>query len=227
VSSAEAIAATLSRAHGVAKSDHASAIILVSWGAMRVLVTGFGPFGPHASNPSTDVAHALHGAEHEGVYFVAFAPLPVLYAEAATAACTAARHLGADAILALGLAATTTQVRVERRARNQATAAAADAAGRSCAGVLAEAGGEPALLTSLDADAIARDLVAAGLECVPSDDAGGYVCNDLYYRLLAAARRGEAPSRILFVHLPENAAEQSALPEALARAVARAIRVSL
>ena len=191
---------------------------------MRVLVTGFAPFSSHASNPSTDVAHALHGVEVEGTYFVAFAPLPVLYAEAAAATCTAAASIRADAIVALGLADTTAHIRIERGARNHATTTSPDAAGRVCAGLPAEAGGDDALLTSLDVDAIARDLTAKGLVCAPSDDAGGYVCNDLYYRLLAASRRGEAPSRILFVHVPSNAAALTELPSALAHAITRALR---
>lgn len=191
---------------------------------MRVLVTGFAPFGPHASNPSTNLAHALHGMEHEGAYFVAFAPLPVLYAEAAKAARTAAMHIQADAIVAIGLAAATGHVRIERQARNLSSATAPDAAGRLCADVVIESGGHDALLTSLDADAIASEIAATGIACAVSEDAGDYVCNDLYYRLLAAARRGEAPSRILFVHIPENAAELTDLPTTLARAVAKALQ---
>lgn len=191
---------------------------------MRVLVTGFAPFGSHASNPSTDVAHALHGLEHEGTYFVAFAPLPVLYEEAAAAACVAAASIRADAIVALGLADRTPHVRIERHARNRATTSAPDAAGCVRMGALAEEGGDDVLTTTLDIDTISRELAAKGIECAPSDDAGGYVCNDLYYRLLAASRRGEAPSRILFIHLPANAATLTELPDALAQAIARALK---
>ena len=41
----------------------------------------------------------------------------------------AAQHIGADAVVALGLAATTAHVRIERQARNHASADAGDAAG--------------------------------------------------------------------------------------------------
>jgi pyroglutamyl-peptidase len=194
---------------------------------MRVLVTGFAPFGGHAENPSTAVARALDGVEVEGIRFVALAPLPVRYAEAAALALTTAHALGADAIVALGLAAATTHVRVERRAHNRATAPEPDAAGRVCASEDAEPGGAASLATALDTDAIVCRLGAAGLACAPSDDAGGYVCNDLYYRLLTASARGDGPAHVLFVHVPSDADQLAALPGALAAAVAAALPRSL
>lgn len=191
---------------------------------MRVLVTGFAPFGSHSVNPSTAIAHALDGIERDGVAFVAHAPLPVRYAEAAEAALDAARQRRVDAIVALGLAAGTSHVRIERRAHNRATAREPDAGGRVCAAEDAEPGGAVSLTTTLDADAIVNDLESAGLACAPSDDAGGYVCNDLYYRLLAAAARGDGPNHVLFVHVPSEADRLVALPGALARAVATALQ---
>jgi pyroglutamyl-peptidase len=190
---------------------------------MRVLVTGFAPFGGHAENPSSAVARALDGVEFEGVRFLALAPLPVRYAEAAELALTTARTLQADAVVALGLAAGTAYVRVERRALNRATAPDPDGAGRVCADEDAVPGGATSLATGLDTELIVSRLGAAGLACAPSDDAGGYVCNDLYYRLLAAASRGEGPEHILFVHVPLDADRLVTLPGALAAAVAAAL----
>jgi pyroglutamyl-peptidase len=190
---------------------------------MRVLVTGFGPFGGHTTNPSTAVAHALDGLECDGVTFVARAPLPVRFAEAAEAALDAARALRVDAIVALGLAAGTPHVRIERRAKNRATAHEPDAAGRVCAAEEAEPGGAESLATPLDADAFVQHLESDGFACAPSDDAGGYVCNDLYYRLLSAAARGEGPAHVLFVHIPSDADRLAPLPGALASAIVDAL----
>jgi pyroglutamyl-peptidase len=191
---------------------------------MRVLVTGFAPFGGHAVNPSTAVALALDGLVRDGVTFVARAPLPVRYAEAAAVALDAARALEAEAIIALGLAAGTSHVRIEQRARNRASASEPDAAGRVCAAEEAEPGGPESLATALDTDTVVRALEACGLACAPSDDAGGYVCNDLYYRLLSASARGDGPAHVLFVHIPSNADQLTALPDALATAIVGALQ---
>ena len=60
-------------------------------------------------------------------------------------------------------------------------------------------------------------LFAAGIYSFASDDAGGYVCNDLFYRLLHAG----APT--LFVHIPEHLdVRRAAAP--FARGIARAAR---
>ena len=57
----------------------------------------------------------------------------------------------------------------------------------------------------------------AGLACAPSDDAGGYVCNHLYYHALAALDEAGAETRALFVHIP--ALTGSALAETSAAAL--------
>jgi pyroglutamyl-peptidase len=182
---------------------------------VRVLVTGFGPFLSHERNPSEALARALDGVEAAGVVFVGHAPLPVEYGRAAEEALAAARRAGAEAIAALGLAAGTPHLRVEIVGRNQATAAAPDAAGAVRAGLPAEPGGPAARRTDVAVEDVVAYLQAAGFAAVASDDAGGYVCNDLYYRLLGAGLP------VVFVHVPEDADALPGLGTALAEALAR------
>lgn len=188
-----------------------------------VLVTGFAPFGGATANPSSDVARALDGHRVGDVRFVAHAPLAVTYGESTLAALAAARHIGADAILAIGVAGGTTHVRIERRAANAASAPEPDAKGERRKDLRADDAGPLARHTALDVGRIAACLRDAGLDAVTSDDAGGYVCNDLYYRLLSAAVRLDGPRHVIFVHVPANAAGLTGLPPALARAFAHAL----
>lgn len=157
-------------------------------------MTGFGPFLHHAVNPSADVARALDGRRRRGVRFEA-AVLPVRHAEAARIATRRAR--GAAAVLALGLAGKATRVRVEALGRNLCTSDKPDDRGEIRVGQVLVGGG-PARLAGLPGDAVREALHARGIATEGSRDAGGYVCNDLYYRLLCAG----VPT--LFVHLPPD-----------------------
>lgn len=189
---------------------------------MNVLVTGFGPFLGHRVNPSDAIARRLDGRRFSGVSWVACSPLPVVFAEAASVALEAAARAGADAICALGLAATESVIRVERCARNAATAASPDARGTLREGELTRLGGPDRLETSVDTRAIVEALQRAGIQARSSDDAGGYVCNDLYYRLLDAASSAGpshhvAPSRVVFIHVPPGSDGEPGLVEGLGR----------
>lgn len=81
------------------------------------------------------------------------------------------------------------------------------------------AGAPGALAATLDAAPIHAALAARGIPTEHSRDAGGYVCNDLFFRLL------HARCRALFVHLP---AEVDVLRVAhpLADGIARAVIAS-
>ncbi|MFO0618936.1 MAG: pyroglutamyl-peptidase I [Polyangiaceae bacterium] len=190
---------------------------------MRVIVTGFGPFLENAVNPSDALARELDGAKLGRLRTFAESPLPVVFGDAARRVLARAAKEEADAVLCLGLSARETCLRVERAAKNRATSLDADARGEVRAGRPAIEGGPETLETAIDADAFARALHERGVASAVSDDAGGYVCNDLYYRLLHAARAGEGPARVLFVHVPPKpeARASKALLEAAAITFAR------
>lgn len=180
----------------------------------RVLVTGFGPFLHHDANPSEHLARALDGRRRRGVRFEA-AILPVRYEEAARRAQQSGRRRAA--VLALGLAGKATRVRVERRGRNLCTSHQPDDRGDVRLG-RALIGGAPAALLGLDPGPMHEALHARGITSEGSSDAGGYVCNDLYYRLLHAG----VPT--LFVHVPPDIrvdAAADALAEGFTRALGR------
>ena len=191
----------------------------------RVLVTGFGPWADNTHNPSTDLARAMHGIVIGDIEFVAHAPLPVAFEKAEHVAHDEATQHQAILHLALGLAAATPYVRIERYGRNRSTTETPDNLGTIAHDVVIENEGPDIVETTLDVAAIARALIANNIDAQVSEDAGGYVCNDLYYRSL---RRGAAltPTRhALFVHVPKNAHEIKALPSALAHAIAKCLGV--
>jgi pyroglutamyl-peptidase len=177
---------------------------------VRLLVTGFGSFRGIVDNPSDRLARAMLGLGRPGLEVHVASPLPVEFGRAAAIAIERARSVQADGVLALGLARSATRLRIESTARRDPTSGEPDETGAVAPRSL---DGPPSLLTPIDVPAVIRALGLRGVDASPSEDAGGYVCNDLYYRLLHAEI---APT--LFVHVPDLPEALGHLPEALLEA---------
>jgi pyroglutamyl-peptidase len=186
-----------------------------------VLVTGFGPFLAHAENPSEHVAHQIAATNDLAPRFDALAPLPVALGDAAEIVLARVGPVPPRAILMLGLAAATPHVRIERVGRNRNTAPEADARGRRGQGAQIIEGGPDSIAAGVALAPLAHALTRHGIAWTYSDDAGGYVCNDLYYRVLALC---DVPA--VFVHVPKKAHESAKLSRALAEGMAAAIAAS-
>jgi pyroglutamyl-peptidase len=189
---------------------------------VKVLLTGFGPFGNVVDNPTSRLARvfdATSTADREVVGLslpTSFARAPRLIAE----------RLAADrfdALLMLGVAASAHTVRIERFARRVAKVRMPDV-DDAIAGAME---GPEVLPVTIDVDAMEDAL--SFLEPEVSDDAGTYVCNHTLYSTLASHdRRG---LRIGFLHLPPDEQTLATIPanafrlETLARAVQAALSV--
>ncbi|MEP9349335.1 peptidase C15 [Xanthobacter sp. KR7-225] len=163
-----------------------------------LLVTAFGPFPGVPANPSAVLAKQLARLKRPALarFEVKVVVLPTRWDALDGLGALMARARPA-AVLMLGVAARRRQVCVETRAVNAARAAP-DAAkahppGRRLAPDKAAARRASARLAPLLA-ALRRHGVPARL----SRDAGRYLCNAAYYRVLGLA--GGAPA--VFVHLP-------------------------
>src|ERR687888_2358900 len=152
---------------------------------MRVLVTGFEPFGGHPVNPSALVAERFDGA--------------VLPVGAATVARELDRLLESrrpNALLGLGLAPRRETVQVERLAINLLDFEIPDNDGMLLSDREIEAGGPAAVFSTLPVKAIAEAWRRHGIPSQLSNSAGTYICNQLLY---VALRRGLPAG---FIHLP-------------------------
>lgn len=174
----------------------------------RVLVTGYGPFAGHATNPSWDVAQALrgahlwhdpYGAEGEVHVEVEAMLLSVDADGASTVARLLAQNAEWDLVLHVGLCGTCEHARLEQVGRDAFAMTVPDNTGRwEKSGVITGRGDR-----SGDAQPDWLDLAQCDPEATWSDDAGGYVCNETLLRTLDA--RGEATSpSVSFLHIPSE-----------------------
>jgi pyroglutamyl-peptidase len=162
-----------------------------------ILVTGFGPFGSYETNPAWESIRMLHGAVI-GRSRIRIERIDVVYDLAGPQLADAIQRTGADLVLSLGVAPGT-EIRVETTARNRDTAPVPDNAGVLRQDEPIRPDGPDTVPTRLPVDALVAALRQAGYPVRTSDDAGGYLCNHLFYELLT---RVPADRVAGFVHVP-------------------------
>ena len=168
-----------------------------------ILVTGFEPFGGMDRNPSGEAALLLRGASLPGISLHAL-QLPVSAPAAWQRMRAAIRRHDADIVIALGVAAGSAAIRVECTAWNHADYRIPDNRGLQPRGVPVIRHAPERREVLADASLIRKALRSQGLPAELSSDAGRYVCNDLYYRLLHyAARPASGIRQAVFIHVPE------------------------
>ncbi|WP_346906637.1 hypothetical protein [uncultured Roseibium sp.] len=176
---------------------------------IRLLVTGFTPFPGAPHNPTERLIRHFEanppfvGSDVE----CRFAVLPVDYADTIPALEDVASTFEPHVAVHFGLAKTAVGFRLERLARNAIASDAPDNAGNipEASPILRNADDIP---SSLPLARIAEALEERGHTVEWSDNAGGYLCNYVFFHSAAGLCRGLAASVNGFVHVgPANAAE--------------------
>lgn len=162
-----------------------------------ILLTGFQPFGSNAVNPTMLLMERLAGTEG-----VVTATLPVEYGTSGDAFEDLLDKHEPAAVLCFGLAYKTDALLVERVAWNRDTTEQADNTGLVRQGVAILDDAPASYPCGFAVPVLVEALTAAGVPVEVSDDAGGYVCNHLYYRALHAVAMRGLDTPVAFIHVP-------------------------
>src|ERR1700744_3236376 len=170
---------------------------------LRILITGFEPFPGAPYNPTQPLVvrltklrrPALADVELSGHIF------PVTYSAVDRQLPELLKQRKPDAMLMFGLAARTSFLRVETRARNAVTMLWPDAENaRVRKGTIA--GAADAMNFGPHTERLLRAALATGIDARTSNNAGSYLCNYLSWRAIEATQRENGPSLAAFVHVP-------------------------
>lgn len=164
---------------------------------MRILVTGFGPFGEVVDNPTARLAAHFDGRTIGDLEIVGLA-LPTSFSRAKRAIFDLLERTPVDAIVMTGVAEASDVFRVETMGKNRDDARMPDVDGASPRGPI-DASAPAVLSVTLDAARIRDAMMAADVPAALSQDAGAYVCNHVLYAVLAAVR-----TPAVFVHVPAD-----------------------
>ncbi len=176
---------------------------------MTILLSGFAPFGGSRSNPSHLIAERLHGETVGGIQIVGLT-LPVQMGEDAEQLMAAIAEHKPILVLALGLAAGTPCLDVERFAVNLRFTGDVNPDEPVPPNLPQSAvveGGAGALLATIDTERVARAIRDAGVPARAHGYAGAYACNHVLYQVLHAAQAQGLAYKAGFIHLPLSSAQ--------------------
>lgn len=167
---------------------------------MKVLVTGFEPFGGEKVNPALEAVKGLpaeiHGAE------VHCLEVPTVFHKSAQVLEEEMSRYQPDFVLCIGQAGGRSSLTPERVAINQDDARIPDNEGNQPIDLPIRADGDPAYFSSLPIKAMVQAIKKEGLPASVSNTAGTFVCNHLMYQALYLVEKKFPHVRAGFMHIP-------------------------
>lgn len=161
----------------------------------RILVTAFEPWGEHRVNTSQVAVEGLDGQVIDGA-LVRVRHVPVEWDEAPRQLFEEIADWEPAAVVGFGMQKGP-EWRVELLARNRDHRSE----GEETETVI-DVDAPRILPTGLPAAGILAKLLDAGLEAKPSEDAGAFLCNHLFFWMMKAVEEGAGPTISGFVHVP-------------------------
>ena len=179
---------------------------------MKIIVTGFDPFGGETINPSIECVKAL--PEIEGVELIRL-ELPTVFKESAKRLNEVINDVKPDAVLSVGQAGGRPGITMERIAINVDDARIPDNISQQPIDEAIQLDGEAAYFSTLPIKRIVKAIREAGFSAEVSNSAGTFVCNHIMYQALFAATKADKPFKAGFMHIPfipEQTADKPSLP---------------
>ena len=179
---------------------------------MKIIVTGFDPFGGEKINPSIECVKALPEIEGVEIFRV---ELPTVFKESANRLNEVINDVKPDAVLCVGQAGGRPVVTMERIAINVDDARIPDNISQQPIDEAIQLDGEAAYFTTLPIKRIVNAIRKAGIPAEVSNTAGTFVCNHIMYQALFTATKADKPFKAGFMHIPfipEQTTDKPSLP---------------
>lgn len=173
---------------------------------IRVLLTGFDPFGESEINSSWETAVRVGQLSPKGVV-VETVQLPVSFKRAGEAIRKDLREKHPDVLVMLGLRGKGMSLDIERIAINLMDSVNPDNDGCQPQEQAITADGEAAYFSNLPVKVLRDALLQNNIPARVSNSAGLYVCNSTYYNALEEIHKLQLPTKAVFVHLPKISAD--------------------
>ena len=179
---------------------------------MKIIVTGFDPFGGEKINPSIECVKAL--PEVEGVELIRL-ELPTVFKESAKRLNEVINEVKPDAVLSVGQAGGRPGIAMERIAINVDDARIPDNISQQPIDETIQTEGAAAYFSTLPIKRIVKAIRKEGIPVEVSNSAGTFVCNHIMYQALFAATKADKPFKAGFMHIPfipEQTTDKPSLP---------------
>lgn len=167
---------------------------------MKVLITGFDPFGGEKINPALEAVMAL--PDTIGDVEVIKLEIPTVFGKSLATIREAVIKHQPDIIISVGQAGGRFGISPERVAINIDDARIKDNEGNQPIDIKVIENGEAAYFSNLPIKAMTQAMVNAGIPASVSNSAGTFVCNHVMYGILHMIRTEYPHMRGGFIHVP-------------------------
>ena len=167
---------------------------------MKILVTGFDPFGKDTINPSIEAVKRLPD-KINGVKIIKL-EIPTKFNESAILVQETIEQVKPDYVLHIGQAGGRHEITPERVAINIDDASIADNAGNQPIDQVIQKDGESAYFSSLPVKAMVQYMREEGVASSISNTAGTFVCNHIMYQTLHFVSKTHPTIQAGFIHIP-------------------------
>lgn len=180
---------------------------------MKILVTGFDPFGGEPINPALEavkgLADTISGAE------IIKLEIPTVFGKSAEVVKAAMEKHHPDVVLNIGQAGGRFAISPERVAINIDDARIPDNEGNQPVDIAIQEDGAPAYFTQLPIKAMVTQMKEAGIPANVSNTAGTFVCNHIMYQVHYLIEKEYPAVKGGFIHvpyIPEQVIEKAGQP---------------
>ena len=177
---------------------------------MKILVTGFDPFGGASINPAYEAVKLLPDTI-KGATIVK-KEIPTVFVKDGVVLEEAMQEHNPDVVLCIGQAGGRSEISIEKVAINLIEARIPDNEGQQPLGQKVYEDGETAYFATLPVKAMVTKVKEHGIPSNVSYTAGTYVCNDIMYRLLYLETKKYPGMRGGFIHVPYLPEQAVTLP---------------
>ncbi len=167
---------------------------------MKILVTGFDPFGGESVNPAYEAVKLLPD-EIKGAEIVKL-EIPTVFSKSGPAVEAGILEHHPDVVINVGQAGGRASVTIEKVAINFADARIPDNDGEQPIDEPLQPDGETAYFATIPVKAMMQNVRNHGLPCSVSYTAGTYVCNSIMYNVLYLCAKRYPGIRAGFIHVP-------------------------
>lgn len=166
---------------------------------MKILLTGFEPFGGESVNPALEAVKLVKAPENVELVKL---EIPCVFGKCIEAVIAAVEKELPDAVLCVGLAAGRAALTPERVAINVRDARIPDNAGYQPVDEPVDNAGPAAYFATLPIREMVKAIEDAGIPATVSNTAGTFCCNDVMYGLLSYLEDTTPEVMGGFIHVP-------------------------
>lgn len=195
---------------------------------MKVLITGFDPFGGEKINPAWEAVKALPD-NIDGIEVVKL-QIPTVFKKSAKKLFENIDSVKPDVVICVGQAGGRYEFSVERVAINVDDGRIPDNDGYQPVDSPVFEDGENAYFSTLPIKAIVEEVKKVGIPSAVSNTAGTYVCNHIMYSLLYYLNKNNLNIKGGFIHvpfIPEQVVEKKNIPYMELTRITKALEISI